>query len=69
MTNRYRSQWARALSQIGPGERITHRVAKYLSEAVAGPLLAEHGVTEQTIEDPPVEDVIEQVFASGALAR
>ena len=30
-------------------------------------LLAEHGVTDLTIEDPPVEDVIEQVFAAGTL--
>jgi ABC-2 type transport system ATP-binding protein len=48
------------------GERVTLRVEKDRSAAVAGRLLAEHGVTELTIEDPPVEDVIEQVFASGA---
>ena len=49
------------------GERVTLRVDKDHSAAVAGRLLAEHGVTDLTIEDPPVEDVIEQVFASGAL--
>jgi viologen exporter family transport system ATP-binding protein len=48
------------------GDRVTLRVDKDRSAAVAGRLLAEHGVTELTIEDPPVEDVIEQVFAAGA---
>jgi ABC-2 type transport system ATP-binding protein len=49
------------------GEQVTLRVDKDRSAAVAGRLLTEHGVTDLTIEDPPVEDVIEQVFASGAL--
>jgi ABC-2 type transport system ATP-binding protein len=49
------------------GERVTLRVDKDRSAAVAGRLLAEHGVTDLTIEDPPVEDVIEQVFAAGTL--
>ncbi|HEY6749256.1 MAG TPA: ATP-binding cassette domain-containing protein [Mycobacteriales bacterium] len=49
------------------GDRVTLRVDKDRSAAVAGRLLAEHGVTDLTIEDPPVEDVIEQVFAAGAL--
>jgi ABC-2 type transport system ATP-binding protein len=49
------------------GEQITLRVDKDRSAAVAGRLLSEHGVTDLTIEDPPVEDVIEQVFSSGAL--
>jgi ABC-2 type transport system ATP-binding protein len=49
------------------GDRVTLRVDKDRSAAVAGRLLAEHGVTDLTIEDPPVEDVIEQVFAAGTL--
>ena len=49
------------------GEQVTLRVDKDRSAAVAARLLSEHGVTDLTIEDPPVEDVIEQVFASGAL--
>jgi ABC-2 type transport system ATP-binding protein len=49
------------------GDRVTLRVDKDRSAAVAGRLLAEHGVTDLTIEDPPVEDVIEQVFAAGSL--
>ena len=31
--------------------------------------MAEHGVTDLTIEDPPVEDVIEQVLAAAASAE
>jgi ABC-type uncharacterized transport system ATPase subunit len=38
-------------------------VDKERSAAVVAALLG-HGVTDLTIEDPPVEDVIEQVFAS-----
>ncbi len=49
------------------GDRVTLRVDKDRSAAVAGRLLTEHGVTDLTIEDPPVEDVIEQVFAAGTL--
>jgi ABC-2 type transport system ATP-binding protein len=49
------------------GDRVTLRVEKDRSAAVAARLLSEHGVTDLTIEDPPVEDVIEQVFAAGAL--
>ena len=45
------------------GDRVTLRVDKERSAAVVAALLG-HGVTDLTIEDPPVEDVIEQVFAS-----
>ena len=44
--------------------RVTLKVGKDRSALVAALLLREHGVTDLTIEDPPVEDVIEQVFAS-----
>jgi ABC-2 type transport system ATP-binding protein len=44
--------------------RVTLRVAKDRSAQVAALLLSQHGVTDLTIEDPPVEDVIEQLFAS-----
>ena len=47
------------------GDKVTLLVDKARSAAGAGRLLAEHGVTDLTIEDPPVEDVIEQVFAGG----
>jgi len=49
--------------------RVTLRVAKDRSAQVAGLLLREHGVTDLTIEDPPVEDVIEQVFAAATSAQ
>ncbi len=46
--------------------RYSLRVAKDLTSAVAARLLAEHEVRDLTIEDPPIEDVIEQVFAGPA---
>ena len=45
------------------GDRVTLRVDKDRTATVAAALLS-HGVTDLTIEDPPVEDVIEQVFSS-----
>ncbi|MGI8628159.1 MAG: ABC transporter ATP-binding protein, partial [Geodermatophilaceae bacterium] len=46
------------------GGRISLKVAKAQTSAVAARLLAAFQVTDLTIEDPPVEDVIEQVFAA-----
>jgi len=46
--------------------RITLKVAKADTSAVAARLLAAFGVSDLTIEDPPIEDVIEQVFAGSA---
>ena len=43
--------------------RYALRVAKEQTSAVAARLLAAYDVRDLTIEDPPVEDVIEQVFA------
>ncbi len=43
--------------------RISLKVAKADTSAVAARLLADFGVSDLTIEDPPIEDVIEQVFA------
>jgi ABC-2 type transport system ATP-binding protein len=40
------------------------RVPTERSSEVAAALLAGTGVSGLTIEDPPVEDVIEQVFAA-----
>ena len=36
-----------------------------VAEATAR-LLADHDVVDLTVEDPPIDDVIEKVFASGA---
>ena len=42
-------------------------VPKAETAAVTGRLLSEQAVLDLTVEDPPIEDVIEQVFA-GELA-
>ncbi len=47
--------------------RFSLKVAKSDTSAVAARLLADFGVSDLTIEDPPVEDVIEQVFAGPVL--
>jgi ABC-2 type transport system ATP-binding protein len=49
-------------------QRVQLRVPRESSAAVAARLLAEHGVADLTIEDPPIEDVIESVFAGPATA-
>jgi ABC-2 type transport system ATP-binding protein len=46
------------------GERVTLRVSKEETSLVAAKLLNEQPVSDVTIEDQPIEDVIEQVFAS-----
>ena len=43
--------------------RVTLRVPKAETSRVAARLLADHEVLDLTIEDPPIEDVIELVFA------
>jgi len=46
--------------------RVSLKVAKDQTSAVAARLLAAYEVSDLTIEDPPVEDVIEQVFADSS---
>jgi ABC-2 type transport system ATP-binding protein len=46
------------------GSRVTIRVARTDASTVAARLLADQPLTDLTIEDPPIEDVIERVFAS-----
>jgi ABC-2 type transport system ATP-binding protein len=48
------------------GERISLRVAKAETSRATAQLLAEHDVADITVQDPPIEDVIEQVFATEA---
>jgi ABC-2 type transport system ATP-binding protein len=43
--------------------RVTIRVPKAETSRVAARLLADHEVLDLTIEEPPIEDVIEMVFA------
>jgi ABC-2 type transport system ATP-binding protein len=49
--------------------RVSLKVAKGETSQVAARLLRDHAVTDLTIEDPPVEDVIEQVFAASLQDR
>jgi ABC-2 type transport system ATP-binding protein len=50
------------------GERVSMQVPRHETSAATARLLAEHEVTDLTVEDPPIEDVIEQVFAVEATA-
>jgi len=50
---------------LADGERISLRVPRAETSQATARLLAEHEVSDLTVEDPPIEDVIEQVFASG----
>src|SRR5882724_2063635 len=50
---------------LADGERVSLRVPKAETSQATARLLAENEVTDLTVEDPPIEDVIEQVFASG----
>ena len=48
------------------GDHVTLRVARAEAPRLTARLLAEVGVADLTIEDPPIEDVIESVFAGAA---
>jgi ABC-2 type transport system ATP-binding protein len=50
------------------GERVSLSVPRAEISQATAKLLAEHDVLDLTIEDPPIEDVIEQVFATEATA-
>lgn len=45
------------------GERVTLRVPQPDAARVTAALLAEHTVSDLTVEDAPIDDVIEKVFA------
>jgi viologen exporter family transport system ATP-binding protein len=49
---------------LADGERISRQVSREEVSRETAALLAEHEVHDLTVEDPPIEDVIEQVFAS-----
>jgi ABC-2 type transport system ATP-binding protein len=49
---------------LGDGETLSLQVPRAETSAATARLLAEHDVQDLTVEDPPIEDVIEQVFAS-----
>jgi len=48
------------------GDRVSLRVPKAETSRVAARLLADYEVLDLTIEEPPIEDVIESVFARSA---
>jgi ABC-2 type transport system ATP-binding protein len=48
--------------------KISLRVPKDAAAAVTGRLLADLPVQDLTIEDPPIEDIISRLFASGGAA-
>jgi ABC-2 type transport system ATP-binding protein len=48
------------------GDRVKLRVPKADTPRIAARLLSEQQIADLTIEDPPIEDVIELVFAEGA---
>ncbi|MHB8470362.1 MAG: ABC transporter ATP-binding protein [Gaiellaceae bacterium] len=49
---------------LADGERVTMQVPREETSRATAKLLAEHDVHDLTVEDPPIEDVIEQVFAT-----
>ena len=51
------------------GDWITLRVPKAETSTVTARLLAEERVLDLNVEDPPIEDVIELVFAQGRLGE
>ena len=50
------------------GSRISLRVPREATAAVTTRLLSEHDVLDLTVEDPPIDDVIELAFASATPA-
>jgi ABC-2 type transport system ATP-binding protein len=51
---------------LADGGRVTLQVPKEETSQATARLLAEHDVSDLTVEDPPIEDVIEHVFAQEA---
>jgi ABC-2 type transport system ATP-binding protein len=50
-------------ARLADGEEITILAARADTASATAQLLADHDVVDLTIEDPPIDDVIEQVFA------
>jgi viologen exporter family transport system ATP-binding protein len=49
------------------GDRVALRVEKARTPEVTARLLAEQTVLDLTVEDPPIEDVIDRLFSTGAV--
>jgi ABC-2 type transport system ATP-binding protein len=50
------------------GGRVSLRVPRDATAAITTRLLSEHDVLDLTVEDPPIDDVIELAFASATMA-
>ena len=61
------NKYGQVISQ--DGTRFTLRVPKAATAQVTARLLADLPVDDLNVEDPPIEDVIEQVFADGKVAE
>jgi len=48
---------------LADGQIVTLQVPRAETSGATAQLLAEHDVHDLTVEDPPIEDVIEHVFA------
>ncbi len=51
---------------VRDGAKVMLRVARGEAPRIAARLLAAHAITDLTIEDPPIDDVIERVFTEKA---
>ena len=49
--------------------QVTLRVSKAEAAQVTGRILAEYPILDLTIQDPPIEEIIEQVFSAPAGAE
>jgi ABC-2 type transport system ATP-binding protein len=58
------SEFGQVMEQSGA--RTTLRIERINTAAVTARLLSAHDVRDLTVEDPPIDDVIELAFASGA---
>ena len=52
-------------ARLASGEVVVERAARSEVAAATSRLLADRDVVDLTVEDPPIDDVIERVFASG----
>jgi ABC-2 type transport system ATP-binding protein len=55
-------------ARLADGSEVTVVAPRGDVAAATGQLLADHEVIDLTIEDPPIDDVIEQLFASEGAA-
>ena len=53
-------------ARLANGDEVVIQAARADVAAVTARVLADHDVVDLTVEDPPIDDVIEQVFASGS---